>query len=132
MATTLTSTPPTARRASAKEIMAFLGARGQVGYPPGITTGAQRGNPIMAYRRAEFPFGSCEAEGSISVRSEGSWARAHLGAKNELAQRAKAANCPRSKGATHIAKPTQYKAGELPNAKASGSIMWSENGPWAE
>ena len=48
--TSLSSTPPAAWKASAGKVTEFLHARGQVGYPPSITTDAQFGKGISKRR----------------------------------------------------------------------------------
>ena len=81
-----------AREASARGVMATLKAKGQVGYPPTITADALLGYSVAPCQSAEIFFGSREGNGSILVRPECSLrarARAHPGAKNEWAQRAK-------------------------------------------
>ena len=79
------SMPLAARRAAASEVMAFLKAKGQVRYPPAITTEAQRGHLVMAYQSAEAPSESCEGDGPILIRLRRPRARARPGAKRETA-----------------------------------------------
>ena len=58
-ATSLNSTSPAWRAASATEIMDFLNARGLAGYPPSVTADAQLGFSLLR---------PCEGSGSIWVR----------------------------------------------------------------
>ena len=92
--TSLNSTLPAAREATAREVMEFLMTDGLVGFPPIITTDAQLGCSVMAYRGAEILFGSYAGDGSILVRLEGSRARTHSCAKCVWPQRAEVGNCP--------------------------------------
>ena len=110
-ATTLNSTPPAAREASAREIIAFLKAKGQVGCPSSITTDAQLGYSEMARQSAEIPFCTCGRDGSILVRLEGSPTR-------QGCVRARVAYSPCCAKATHIAVPARCDVGEFPNKKA--------------
>ena len=64
-----------ARMASVRDIMEFLNAKGQVGYPPIITAAAQLGYSLMASRSAEIQLGLRGGEGSIVMRLGGSCAR---------------------------------------------------------
>ena len=50
--------------------MGVLRAKGQVGYLPTISQGAQLGYPVTSYQRHEVPFDSCGGGGSILVRRE--------------------------------------------------------------
>ena len=64
-ATSLNSTSPAWRAASATEIMDFLNARGLAGYPPSVTADARFGVSLMGNQGAEAPFGPCGGNGSI-------------------------------------------------------------------
>ena len=108
-ATSLNSTPPGDRKAPAREKMEFLKAKGQVGYQPSITTDAQLGNSEMANQSAEILLGFRKGDGSTLVRREGSCARAHQGAENAAAQRAKEGCRPCCTKATHLL----YRRGAL-------------------
>ena len=112
--------------------MAFLTAKGHVGYPPTKTTDSRLGYLVMLSDSAEIRFGSREGHVSILVRPEGSCTRAHPGAKNELAQSAKVGYCPFCTKETHIAAPARYTVREFSNGKAHGLTPWGANGPWAE
>ena len=87
--------------------MVLIKAKGQMSYPPGITTDAQLEFWVMEYQGAEILSAPREGAGSILVRLEGSCARAHPGAKNELARRAEAGYGPCCARATHIAVPAR-------------------------
>ena len=104
---------------------------GQVGYPSAISTDAQLGYSVVAYRSHEVLSHCCGEGGSILVRLVCCCARAHPGAKNELGQRTKVGSRPCCARATRIPAPARYAAGEFSNEKARGSMLWRTNGPWA-
>ena len=112
----LSPKPPGARKAAAREVIEFLRPKEQASFPPGVTTGAQ--------------FGFCGGDGSILIRLEGSFARAHSGAKNESAQRAKVGNCPRGTQAWRVAVPPRYEVGASSDDGAHAPHSWCEHGLW--
>ena len=67
----LGATPPAARKASAREIIEFLRARGKVGFPPTISAAAHLGHLLMAYRSREIPLGNYGGDCSLLVRFGG-------------------------------------------------------------
>ena len=130
-ATSLSSTPPAARKASVREVMEFVQVKGEAGYPPRSATDAQLGYSVTAYQSAEILFGPCEGEELILARIEGSRTRDHSGPKSGLAQRAKERNWPCCARATQIAAPSRRKAGEFSKVKAHRLQSWREHEPSA-
>ena len=114
--TSLASALPRARKEAAREVP----AKGQVGYPPGVTADAQLGYSVMAYQNAAILFGLCEGDSSILVRLAGTCATAHPRGRAELTRRANVEDCPCCTRSTHIAVPTRYSVGEFPKEKARG------------
>ena len=124
--------PPSIRKAGFREVVEVLRCPGEVGYPPGVATDAQLGFSAMAYQPAEMLFGRREEGGYISVRLQGTCARAHQGGqKGDMTQRAKAGYRPCCTRPTHVAAPSRYMAGEYSGRKAHGIQLRKEHGPWA-
>ena len=72
-----------ARNVSARDIVDPPQAKGRPGLPPTMEHFA------AAYRSHEILLDGCGGDGSIFVRFEGTSARTHSGAKNDVAQRPK-------------------------------------------
>ena len=125
-ATSSASTPAGVRKAAVREVMEALRAKGKVGYPTSVTTGAQLGYPVMAYQSAAIL-----SDSSNLVRLEGACTGTHPEGKAELTRRAKAGYSPCCTGPTHIAVPTRYSAWGFSKAKGRGVSLWTEHGQWA-
>ena len=105
------ATPPGVRKTSARELIAFLHADGQMGFPPTFSTDASLGYLVTAYQSSEILFGHFGGDKFLLVRLEGTTSRGHSGSKAGLAQQAKVGYCPCCTVAAHVAVPPAYEAG---------------------
>ena len=120
--------PPAVRGTSAREVIAFSQAGGQVRVPP---TDAFLGYSVMAHRRSEIRLYSLAGDKSILFRLGGTASRDRARTEAEMAQRAKVGYSPRCTDSTYVAVLATYEVGEFSNEKALGLGLSKASGPRA-
>ena len=105
-------TPPAMGKSPIREVLGFLQARGQFGFPPSMHLDACLGYCCVGYQGAEMALSKCDAGKYILVRLGGAVSKGCDAAKSNLAQKAKVGYCPCCTKATQIAIPMSYHLGE--------------------
>ena len=80
------STPPAMRKTSPRELMVFLQAEVQIGYPPSMSADAALAFSRIAHQGAVIAMTECAAGEFVLARLDGAVAKAHAPKKSDLAR----------------------------------------------
>ena len=119
--------PPALPRATPSEILPFLGARAQIGYPASIRPDASSENSAMGYQSGGVAQNICGAGNFNLIRLVGPASKGHE-AKNRLAQKTKVGFCLCCVEATHIPVPSFFKFGTYSELRGLGMRIWADEG----
>ena len=117
VSTQAASSPPARRKTSVRDVLAFLHARGQIGFPPSMNADAKLGFPRTVYQSAMVARNSREARELALIRLARATSRSHPAPEADSAQREQVGYCPCCTRATHVAVPPTYSFGRGPLAE---------------
>ena len=118
------------RKASPREILAFLQNLQQIGRPATMNTDACLGFCAMGYQSWGIAYGICEAGPSCLVRHSGPVTEDHCAPESSPTRRGKVGLRSCCVAATQVAIPVSYNSGPFGELKHVGLRLWAPEGPW--
>ena len=127
----ISGTSPAPRKASVREVVIFLTAQGQVGFPAAMGTGASSRFPSTGSQGARVAMNLREAGNFVLIPFAGTTPRARTAPQTETAQRATVGHRACCTRAGHAAVPPMYALGTPDGLKLRGAALWMAHGPRA-
>ena len=119
--------PPALRRSFPREVLEFLRARGQFGFPASLHTDSCLEFRAMEHQSREVASYRCDTHRRISIQIVEPVGNGHDASAKAPTQKAKVGSRSCSLKATHFAVPRSFEVGEYSQMKERGADLWASD-----